>query len=108
MVDTQLQEKLGRRDVSGKGLASEAWTLKDPEPGKPRLRFADLEFPSERFTSAHEGAMYLGMGCMAGIRNWAAHTTVETDEQVALEYLAALSVFARWVEQAEVLNVERI
>ena len=42
------------------------------------------------------------MGCSMGIRNGAAHTTEPIDEQMGLEYLAAFSVLARWVEAADI------
>ena len=38
------------------------------------------------------------MGCSKGIRNAVAHTTADIDQQIGLEYLAAFSVLARWVE----------
>ncbi len=41
--------------------------------------------------------------CYQGIRNPAAHEhDVDWDEQTALEYLAALSVLARWIDKARV------
>ena len=58
----------------------------------------------KRWTSAHEGAQYLGMGCAQGIRNAQAHGTDDLDEQEALEQLAALSVLARWVESSSVVE----
>ena len=33
-----------------------------------------------------------------------AHGTTELPEQEALEYLAALSVLARWVDTAQIIN----
>ena len=66
----------------------------------PRLRFPDIdrgERPDD-WTSAHEGAMHLGMGCVQGIRNPRAHSSEDITEQEALEQLAVLSVLARWVD----------
>jgi hypothetical protein len=100
----QLQMKLGRHDISGADLVTQAFSTEPAKPGYPRLRFADLTPDSERWRSAHQGAMHFGRGCVQGIRNWAAHDTVAVDEQQALEYLAALSVLARWIEAAEVDN----
>ncbi len=47
--------------------------------------------------------MALAEGLFAGIRSVVAHTVAETeaDEQAALEQLAAVSVLARWVDEAE-------
>jgi hypothetical protein len=41
------------------------------------------------------------VGCFAAIRNIASHTLDEPPEQEALERLAALSVFARMIDEAE-------
>jgi hypothetical protein len=101
-VDGQLQAKLGRDDISGADLVTQAFTLTPPEPGKPRLRFPDLPEGSQAYKSDHEGAMSFGQGCMKGIRNPASHNRAKEDEQVALEQLAALSVLARWIDEAEV------
>jgi hypothetical protein len=48
--------------------------------------------------------MALAEGIYAGIRNPFNHEdpgTQDVDVQVALEYLAALSVLARWVDESE-------
>jgi hypothetical protein len=97
-VETMTQQKSGRVDASGKALWGEVFSLK---PGIGRLRFTGLNAREHRFTSAHEGAMYLGMASAEGLRNWAAHTLDEGNEQLALEYVATLSVLARWVDEAE-------
>ena len=47
--------------------------------------------------------MHFGRGCAPGIRNLNAHGTGELPNQEALEYLAALSVLARWVKECEVV-----
>jgi hypothetical protein len=104
-IDVQLQNKLGRHDISGADLLTQAFTLTAPKPGEPRLRFPGLVEDSERWKSAHQGAMHFGRGCMQGIRNWAAHDTAAVSEQQALEYLAALSVLCRWIEAAEVAKL---
>jgi Protein of unknown function (Hypoth_ymh) len=42
-------------------------------------------------------------GCFAGIRNPASHEHGDDlSEQKALEYLAALSILARWIDECEV------
>lgn len=106
-LEVMLKAKLGREDVSGARLVGEAFSLDPPAPRRPRLRFPELtDEASERWRSAHLGAMHLGQGCFEGIRNWAAHTLEEADEQIALEYLAALSIFARWLDSAVVLSSE--
>ena len=107
-VELRTQLKLDRRGMDGKDLYAQAFSTKDPKPGEPRLRFPDVD-PAEqpkRWTSAHEGAMFLGMGCAQGIRNPQAHPSPDLTEQKALEQLAALSVLARWVEECEAVSVD--
>ncbi|WP_419552027.1 TIGR02391 family protein [Candidatus Poriferisodalis sp.] len=105
-VERQTQIKARRQDVYGKDMYSQAFSTKDPEVDAPRLRFTEIDKDEQpqRWTSAHEGAQFLGMGCAQGIRNPQAHGTDGLDEQEALEQLAALSVLARWVESSELVE----
>lgn len=94
-VNSQLQAKLSRRDVSEKDLVRQAFSGREPADGKPRLRRE----------SVRQGAMDFGAGCFAAIRNPVGHLPndqVELDEQTALERLAALSLLARWIDEASV------
>lgn len=102
-VERRLQIKLGITTMSGKDLVTQAFRPSAPKPGEKRLRF--LQFPenSSDWTSAHEGAMAFGQGCMQAIRNISTHLPAEPDEQMALEQLAAMSVLARWIDLAEVV-----
>lgn len=99
-----LQAKLGRFDLSSTRLVSEAFSSKPPEPSAPRLRFTQYAEGSDEWKSAHTGALSFGQGCMMAIRNLATHTHREPDQQQALEQLAALSVFARMIDEAEVVR----
>lgn len=102
-VESMAKIKVGGAVGSGAKLLGDLFTLDPPKPGEPRLRFPDVDpRQAQRWGSAHGGARDFGQGCMEAIRNWAAHTLDEADEQIALEYLAALSVLARWVEAAAV------
>lgn len=111
-VEELTQEKLKRGDLSGAPLYTEAFKVGKvgEEPDSRRLRFPHLNELTEdgkrnqSWTSAHQGAMDFGRGCAEGIRNMNAHGTRELPEQEALEYLAALSVLARWVDTAQVPN----
>ncbi|MCF8781240.1 TIGR02391 family protein [Rhodococcus ruber] len=105
-VNSYLQTRLNRRDVSEQDLVKQAFSEKDPEPGKPRLRFDDIEDEQTK-KSMQNGALQFGAGCFAGIRNPVGHLPneqVDLSEQEALEQLAALSVFARWVDRTEILR----
>ena len=73
-----------------------------PTNGKPRLRRMASD-GSKTYDSVQRGAMNLAEGVFAGIRNPLSHETVqELGEQQALEYPAALSELARWVDEASI------
>lgn len=101
-VNSMLQAKVGRRDLSEARLVRECFGKGDPELGRPRLRFSTIQDEQTR-DSMREGAMSFGAGCFLAIRNPVGHLPnddVELDEQGALERLAALSLLARWIDQA--------
>ncbi len=87
-----------RSTATGKRLYGNLFSVSSSD--KRPLEFSDIEKETEDWISAHEGAHHYGMGCSQGIRNLRAHTTDILDEQEALEYLASLSVLARWIDKA--------
>ena len=52
------------------------------------------------------GARGMGQACSQGIRNVGNHSEADWSEQEALEYLAAFSILARWIEACVVETVE--
>jgi hypothetical protein len=70
LFDSHLPAKLG---VAKQGGATDrigkAFSLKDPAPNEPRLRFRSLAKLSDDWKSAHDGAGAFGRGCAMGIRN---------------------------------------
>lgn len=103
-VNAKLQAKVGRRDVSDMKLVSESFSLDAPKPTAPRLRLMNND-GSDTYKSLHEGALAFGRGCFLGIRNVLAHEygdLAEPPEELALHYLAAFSVLAQWIDQADV------
>lgn len=103
-VNSMLQAKLRRTDLSETPLIRDALSKSAPAPGRPRLRFPTIENDQTR-ESMREGVMGFGAGCFQAIRNPVGHLPNdqhELSEQEALERLAALSLLARWIEQAEV------
>ncbi|MGW3620101.1 TIGR02391 family protein [Micromonospora arida] len=103
-INSRLRKKLGRFDVSESKAVREAFSLEDPQPGRPRLRLCPPDDP-DHFKSVHVGAVNFGCGLFAGVRNPVAHLTDEDhdlSEQEALECLAAFSLLARWIDRAEV------
>lgn len=101
-INAETQNKVGRRDLSETKLFQESFSEKAAEPGKKRLRRMQPD-GSDTYKSVQRGAMALAEGVFAGIRNPLSHEVdQELSEQEALEYLAALSVLARWVDQSDV------
>lgn len=98
-VEEWTRRKLGSHE-SGDRLYCQAFTIKD---GAPRLRFTSVTSGTDEWNNRHRAAMLLGQAITAGFRNWAAHTTRPQPAQVAIEYLATLSVLARWVDEATCL-----
>jgi hypothetical protein len=105
-VNSHLQSKVSRRDISETDLIRQSFSENPPEAGKPRLRFTSITDDQTR-ESMRQGAMNFGSGCFAAIRNPVGHLPndeVELDEQAALERLASLSLLARWIDEAEVIR----
>lgn len=77
-------------------------------PDTPRAGSTRLHFPGDRdddnWKSRQQGLHLLAQGVYAGIRNIAAHLDEDWPEQEALEYLAALSVVARWSDATELVR----
>jgi hypothetical protein len=105
-VEVQLRAKLKIDGGTSTSLISEAFSLKAPEEGKPRLRFSQYAPGSASWKNAHDGAANFGRGCVMRIRNLLVHGD-ELPEQEALESLAALSLLARWIDTATVDRDER-
>lgn len=105
-VNSQLQAKVSRRDVSESDLVKQSFGKSDPEPGKPRLRFSAIDDDKTR-ESMCGGVMEFGSGCFRAIRNPVGHLPndeIEMTEQEALERLAALSLLARFIDDAELVT----
>jgi uncharacterized protein (TIGR02391 family) len=97
-VNSLLQSKTGRRDLSEGQLIREAFS------DKPRLRFVGVQDHQTR-ESLRQGVMQFGTGCFAAIRNPVSHLpneAIDLPEQLALERLASLSLLARWIDEAEI------
>jgi hypothetical protein len=101
-INAETQAKLRRRDVSEVSLFNEAFSLDDPKPGAPRLRLMKDD-GSKTYQNLHRGARAFADGLYTAIRNPGMHVPTYTEggeEQLALEQLAAFSLLARWVDQA--------
>jgi uncharacterized protein (TIGR02391 family) len=102
MVNAETQNKMGRRDVSETDLFNQAFGGTATETGKLRLPDDDGGKTAESF---RRGVRAFAEGCFAAIRNPTSHDPQEElDEHEALEQLAALSVLARWVDDATLVT----
>ncbi|UAL30700.1 TIGR02391 family protein [Nocardioides rotundus] len=103
-VNAETQAKLSRMDVSETALFNEAFSLNDPKGDAPRLRLMEDD-GSKTYENLHRGARAFAEGLYAAIRNPGMHVPHDGgEEQLALEQLAAFSLLARWVDQAEVVT----
>lgn len=100
-LNAETQNKVARRDLSETKLLQASFSTDAPDAGKARLRRMKDD-GSDTYRSVQRGAMALAEGVFAGIRNPLSHEVdQELSEQEALEYLAALSVLARWVDASD-------
>lgn len=107
-VNAALQDRIGRRDVSESKAMQQAFTTDKPKEGQPRLRLMEAD-GSDTYQSLHDGAIAFGTGCFKALRNPPAHDPHdELEEQKALEQLAAFSILARWIEDAELDDAIRL
>ena len=103
-INAEAQAKAGRRDVSEVDLFNQLFTLEPPKPGAPRLRLM-VNDGSKTYENLHRGARALADGLYTAIRNPGAHSiSAGDDEQLAMEQLAAWSLLARWVDQAQLVT----
>lgn len=106
-INAETQAKLGRMDVSETALFNEAFSLSAPKEGAPRLRLCQDD-GGKTYENLHRGARPFADGLYTAIRNPGMHRPQESaggEEQLALEQLAAFSLLARWVDQAEIASV---
>lgn len=102
-INAELQNKVSRRDLADTKLIQECLSDADPAPDKPRLRLAHDD-GGQTARSSRQGVMQYGAGCFLAIRNPLSHDEGELSEQEGLEYLAALSLLARWLDTATVVR----
>jgi len=101
-INAETQNKIERRDISETDLFKQAFSPDPAQEGKSRLRRMNPD-SSKTYQSVQRGAWSFAEGIFAGIRNPLSHEAEnELSEHEALEYLAALSVLARWVDQSTV------
>ncbi len=104
-VETWLRTKLDLHTGAAASILGAAFSLGPATPDSPRLRFSDAgPVGSDGWRASHEGAGAFGRGCMLRIRNIYSHGRGGGTQQEDLEALAALSLLARWIDDADVQN----
>lgn len=89
------QRRLGRYDISDKDLMGQAFSDKEPDKGKARLRCPG-SLASETVRSQQEGARAFAIGTFQAIRNPAHHLSGGWNPVDAFHHLAALSQVAHY------------
>jgi hypothetical protein len=102
-INAHTQTLIERDDIADADLMNQAFTEK-PKSGEKYLRLPGD--PNNRTVKSRNNALRpYAAGCFAGMRNPAVHEHVGSwTEEKAFEYLVALSVLARWVEECDVLT----
>lgn len=107
-VNAELQNKVGRRDVSEAALVQEAFSDNAPTERAPRLRPAGDD-GGKTAKSVRRGIVALAEACYGAIRNPASHDPIgNVEEVIALEQLATISLLARWIDEAIVVRAEAV
>jgi Protein of unknown function (Hypoth_ymh) len=104
-INADVQDRIGRTDISDSDLMAQAFSLDAPAPGKARLRWPGKE-DDQTVRSMRTGILNFSQGCFKAIRNPATHGTEELPMQICLEHLATLSTLARWIEECEVISAD--
>jgi uncharacterized protein (TIGR02391 family) len=100
-INAHTQTKVGRRDIFDTDLMNQIFSDK-PKAGQAYLQLPG-DLTDQTVKNRNRALRPFAEGCFAGIRNPAAHEHgPDWDEQKALEYLAALSILARWIDECTV------
>ncbi len=99
-LEDHVQQRIGRTDCSGTHLFQELFPTSLDEVARRPLELRPDERGHDNWVSANKGAHLYGMGCALAIRNIVTHNREPLERERALEYLAALSVLAKWIDEA--------
>ena len=98
-VEIMLRSKLGSLTGTLAQLA-DAFSTDPPREGGARLRFDSAPIDTDHGKNLHLGALHFAKGCALRVRNVHQHHEAEVSPSIALEQLAALSLLARWIDEA--------
>ena len=94
VLDSLVKMRSGKYDLSGTSLMQTVFS-----PNNPVLRFNGLVTDTDR--SEQQGMMYLFAGAMLALRNPRAHEIVQDDPEMAIEFIAFVSLLAKSLDRAE-------
>jgi uncharacterized protein (TIGR02391 family) len=89
-----VKEKSRRHELDGSGLMSTVFSK-----NKAVLAFNDLSDRTDE--DEQEGMMHLFVGAVLALRNPRVHTLLDDSPEMALEYIAFISMLAKRVDQAK-------
>lgn len=98
-----VKSRTGGPDLDDTARWNQAFSEKDPEPGRPRLRWPGDQ-TDRTVVSMNDGLRRFAPGVQMTIRNPATHDTGEMTEQQAVERLSVLSLLARWVDECDIIE----
>jgi uncharacterized protein (TIGR02391 family) len=89
-----VKEKSRRHDLDGSGLVTTVFSKNNPI-----LAFNGLKDKTDE--DEQEGMMHLFVGAVLALRNPRAHVLLDDSPEMALEYIALISLLAKRVDQAK-------
>jgi uncharacterized protein (TIGR02391 family) len=98
-----VKSRTGGPELDDTARWNHAFSEKDPEPGRPRLRWPGDQ-TDRTVVSMNDGLRRFAPGAQLTIRNPATHGPGEMTQQEAVERLSVLSLLARWVDQCDLIE----
>lgn len=98
-----VKSRTGGPELDDTARWNQAFSDKDPEPGRPRLRWPGDQ-TDRSVVSMNDGLRRFAPGVQLTIRNTATHGIGEMTPQEAVERLSVLSLLARWVDQCDLIE----
>jgi uncharacterized protein (TIGR02391 family) len=95
-----VKSRVGGPELDDTARWNQAFSEKDPEPGRPRLRWPGDQ-TDRTVKSMNDGLRRFAPGAQMTIRNPATHGPGEMTPQEAIERLSVLSLLARWVDECD-------
>jgi len=102
-VVLMVKKRTGRNDIAETALWQETFSDKEPQSGKPRLRWPGNS-ADRNVATMNSGLRLFAPGVHMIIRNPATHVDAQLDQQTALEQMSTLSQLARCVDKCDLVE----